>query len=73
MEPGAPRPDPEAQALAEKDAEIARLSTELSLKEVLVEEMGRVLEAQAEALAKLEARIERLEAALTSPPREPGF
>lgn len=73
MEPGAPRSDPEARALAEKDAEIARLSSELSLKEVLVEEMGRVLEAQAQGLAKLEARIERLEAALTNPPREQGF
>ncbi len=59
-----------AQAIAEKDAEIGRLSTTLNLKQVLIEEMGRVLEAQAAALDKLEARLERLEEASTSPPRE---
>ena len=47
--------------LAQRDAELRRLKTELDLRSLYVRELHATLEAQASALSTLEKRIRRIE------------
>jgi chromosome segregation ATPase len=49
--------------LAQKDAEIRRLKSELELRGLYVEQLHAALEAQASELAALDDRLQRLEPA----------
>lgn len=53
-------------SVARKDAELAQLRTECSLKDLLIQELQSTLEAQEAALGKLLRRTEELERRLSA-------
>lgn len=57
--------------LAQKDAEIRRLKSEMELRDLFIEELHGALEAQAGELAVLDDRLRRLEpATVPAKPRQ---